>query len=84
MNLTYLETLLLREISLSKAEIFKDREPETVYINNNYTKQTETLPIIIKFREMGLIEQSFADDNKEEYKISESGKNALVVSRLKN
>ena len=56
---SFLSILLLKEISKSKAEVYRDREPIEIYIGNNITgAEDNILKRIERFTAIGLLEKT--------------------------
>lgn len=53
-KITYLEALLLKEIQESNAEVYTNREPKDVYVNNR-AADNELLPILDKLVTLNLL-----------------------------
>jgi hypothetical protein len=72
-TLSYLEALILEQIASSNAQLYTDRVPSTLFLNNKHTEEDEVIPTINKFVKLGLVTLSDYF-NRRQFEINENGR----------
>jgi hypothetical protein len=78
MYLTYMQALLLQEISKSTAEVFKNCEPMSIYVNNRQTgAHDDVISAIEKCKKHLLLEEKAIGGDVYHYTVSTAGREEL-------
>lgn len=79
---SFLSILLLNEIAKSKVEVYKNREPNGIYIGKSIVNIDDNiLKRILRFKEIGFLERT-EDEIFDTYKITLPGKKKLEEYQL--